>query len=75
MAKRKRPESRGSIALRDWIACTKNMNQSKLARRLGVRQSNVGSWLNGNEPKIAMALELRRVARIPLIAWTQPAAA
>lgn len=63
---------RGGARLRQWLK-EKNKTQEWLAEQIGTHQTNVSAWILGRPVSIEMAVAIRRVTRIPVEDWVQPA--
>ncbi len=64
--------NRGGARLRQWLK-EKNKTQEWLAEQIGTHQTNVSAWILGRPVSIEMALAIRKVTRIPVEDWIQPA--
>lgn len=74
-------QTRGSVRLRAWMV-ENGSNQKKLAEALTtpatkVHQTYVSGLLLGRPCSLAVAVQIKRVTKIPVEAWTEeePAAA
>ena len=64
---------RGGARLRRWLQ-EKARTQEWLAEQIGTHQTNVSAWILGRPISIEMAVAIRKVTRIPVEDWVEPAA-
>lgn len=56
-------------ARRMLIAILQRTSAREMALRLGVSESRVSRWLQGEEPCAAIRVKLAQIYRVPLQAW------
>ncbi len=65
-------QTKGARLLRRWMRRTET-SQGQVAKSLGVVQSSVCRWLQGEqEITLRSALKLERMTMIPARAWLEP---
>lgn len=67
-----RMQKRAGVRLRQWLK-DRGHTQAWLASEIGTHQTNVSAWMIGRPIPIEKAIAIRRVTRIPVEDWVEPA--
>jgi transcriptional regulator with XRE-family HTH domain len=65
------PRPKKPRTLAEWCTAT-HTTQAELAKRVGVAQSRVHSWLSGSYPPVKHWTALRKVTGLPITAFMPP---